>query len=436
MDGLTRAGWEVSIATTVKSDHAWLERFARKTPDIFLLENFLRLVDYPRFLRYLIRSRGIDVVLITQSELGYLLLPYLRAHCPDTAFVDYCHIEESYWKNGGYPRLSVEYQELLETNIVTSHHLRSWMVERGAAPERIAVSTANVDTATWHPDPARRARVRSKLGLDDVPVIIYPARICAQKQPHVFARVVARLAARGERFVALVAGDGPQMQMLRDTVTKMKLQQHVRLLGAVSPERLKDLYVASDILFLPSQWEGIALSLYESMASGLAIVGAAVGGQRELVTPDCGLLVERGTEDQEVDAYVVALAALLRDPARVVTMGRAGRARVEHGFRIDQMHGRMIALLEDAIRRHRSEPRPTPGIGLARACAAHAVEYVRLFHLSEWLWSQRSTTDTRVRTYRMLTRFLEPLYHRGVERGWKWLPALRSRVKLVLLGRA
>ena len=54
LEHLTRQGWGVSVATTLTSDHSWLPYFSRYTTDTFILQHFLRLVDYPRFLRYLI----------------------------------------------------------------------------------------------------------------------------------------------------------------------------------------------------------------------------------------------------------------------------------------------------------------------------------------------------------------------------------------------
>jgi hypothetical protein len=47
---------------------------------VFIMPNIVRLWDQPRFLRYLIASRQIDTVLLDGSEMGCLLLPYLRAH--------------------------------------------------------------------------------------------------------------------------------------------------------------------------------------------------------------------------------------------------------------------------------------------------------------------------------------------------------------------
>ena len=190
---LAQRGWEVTVATTLVGTDAWHAEFGRHTPDIFLLHRFLRLVDYPRFLRYLIQSRQVDAVLVSNSEFGYLLLPYLRAHFPHVTFLDFCHMEEE-WRNGGYPRLAVEYQEQLDLNIVSSEYLKRWMIDRGADPDRIHVCYTGVDPDVWRPDGQTRSAVRHELGVDEqVPVILYAGRICAQKQPQVFGDTMLRL---------------------------------------------------------------------------------------------------------------------------------------------------------------------------------------------------------------------------------------------------
>src|SRR6266480_2106135 len=80
---LSQQGWEITIVTTLSGQQFLLPDFARYTSDVFIMHHFLRLVDYPRFLRYLIHSRQVDAVLISHSELGYMLLPYLRSHFPN-----------------------------------------------------------------------------------------------------------------------------------------------------------------------------------------------------------------------------------------------------------------------------------------------------------------------------------------------------------------
>jgi glycosyltransferase involved in cell wall biosynthesis len=328
-------------------------------------------------------------VLISNSELGYMLLPYLRAHCPNVAFADYCHIEEERWKNGGYPRLAVEYQDQLDVNVVSSQHLKCWMVQRGADASRIQVCYTNIDPDVCSANERQAATIRQELGVrEDAPLILYAGRICLQKQPKVFAATMARLRQHGHSFAALVAGDGEDLPWLADYLAKSNMTEDVRLLGAVSLEQMQRLMAAADIFFLPSQWEGIALSIYEAMASGVAVVGADVGGQRELVTADCGVLIARSDEDTETAQYAEVLAQLLREPQRRAEMGLASRTRVSSHFHIEHMGKNMLEILQRAITNHPYQGSSAPTLGLARACAAQAVEYVRVFHLSETLWNQ------------------------------------------------
>ena len=294
---LTRRGWELTIATTVPDQNRWLPHFARLTPDIFILDNFLHLSDYPRFLRYLIESRQVDVVVVTNSEIGYQLLPYLRAHFPGVTFIDYCHMEEEYWKNGGYPRMAIEYQGLLELNVVASQHVKDWMVAKGGDPAKIEVCYINVDVDEWRPDPEVRAITRRELKvMDETPIVLFAGRVMAQKQPQVLAKTLLALQKLGVSFQAVIAGDGADLEWLRKFVSQHNMQEQIRLPGMVSSQRIKELMNAADIFFLPSKWEGISLAIYEAMAIGLPVVSAEVGGQRELLTPECGVLIRPGEE--------------------------------------------------------------------------------------------------------------------------------------------
>ena len=395
VEQLTQRGWEVTIAATLKSDHSWLPAFARLTPDIFILHHFLRLVDYPRFLRYLIQSRQVDTVLIANSELGYSLLPYLRAYCPHVAFADFCHMEEECWKNGGYPRMAVEYQDLLDGTIVSSEHLRGWMAKRNADTERIHVCYTNIDPEKWRPlESERRAFVRQELrqefGVEaSLPMLVYAGRLCDQKQPKVFGHTLLRLRQENTCWVAVVAGDGPDLEWLQTFVKRQALGDHVYLLGALPNERIREVMASADVFFLPSQWEGIALSCYEAMACELPVVGADVGGQRELVTPECGVLIPRSNGEHEAERYAKVLAELLRDAPRRQRMGAAGRRRVCAHFQLEEMTNRMIELLQTTMDVHATQPRPAPRLSLGGTCANQAVENARLADALEQLWQEQ-----------------------------------------------
>lgn len=455
-------GYEVTIATTLPHDHPWMHEFAAFTPDIFLLNNFLKLVDYPRFLRYLIDSRQIETVLISNSSLGYELLPFLRAYCKETTFIDYIHMEEESWKNGGYPRASLHHAGDLDLTIVSSQHLKHWMIKRGGDPERIQVCTTNIDTQEWDPQQYDRETLRKQLEIPmDMPVLLYAGRLTDQKQPHIFAEVIRRLTQQVTDFVVLVAGDGPRRNELEAFITQHHLQQ-VRFLGNISNQRIRELLALSDIFFLPSQWEGISLAIYEAMAMGVVPVGADVGGQRELVTPECGFLIKRG--DREIDDYTKALHDLIVNTQRRRAMGIAARQRVACKFQLTAMGEQIVTYLQHAATVRHGAPQPPLPVSSANQIATQAIELTRVESLSDVLWYQCEQLRLQVQTLQAqldtvsttpnpktlnravvqryllfrsggyLKRLLRPVYHFATSHGMPWLAPLKRSLYSRFLG--
>jgi glycosyltransferase involved in cell wall biosynthesis len=304
------------------------------------------------------------------------------------------------------------------------------MVERGGDPSRISVCYLNVDERQWRPDPAARVAVRAELGIDAaVPAIVFAGRVCRQKQPRVLAATLNELARRKLRFVALVAGDGEDMPALRRAIAEGPAASNTRLLGLTPNSRVRQLMQAADLFFLPSEWEGIALGIYEAMACGLAIVGADVGGQRELVTPDCGVLVPRSSESGESNAYADAIAGLLGDPTRLRALGEAGRSRIEVDFTLEQLGNRMAGLLEDVIAQG---PRAAASPGLdTEAARSRSVAQLA----AQWEYERRRLTVGEGVGQRVLESVPVLARHRGyllsVRRLWQaggWRAVL-SRVR-------
>ena len=416
---LSGRGWHVWVIATLPAEHPWLSRFTAVAHTVLLLPDCCRIQQYPQFLRDTIQAGRIDIVLIANSELGYLLLPYLRAECPEVTFVDFCHMEEHAWKRGGYPRMSIEQQTLLDLQIVSSQYLRGWMLERGAEEQRVRVCYTSIDSDTWRPDVERRTKIRQEFqdayGLaETTPMILYACRICDQKQPQVFAETMRILQPKTSDFLALVAGDGPELPKLRAAINRHGLQKHVRFLGTVSNERIHDLMTAADLFFLPSEWEGIALSIFEAMACGLPVVGADVGGQCELVTPECGVLILRSTPSAEAFQYADILASLLDDETHRAALGKASVQRVRHHFRLDQMGDRMVALLQEARHLHSHQPRPVPDRQWAKARANRVSTYLK--------------AETAAR------RLVSPPVRGVLDKYRKWLAPLKEKLERVLVG--
>jgi hypothetical protein len=76
--------YEFSVITT--QPHSWdasmKQWFERYATDIFDLAHFLCVDDYAEFIHYFIKSRGTDVIFLSDSDYGHYLLPWLRLMFP------------------------------------------------------------------------------------------------------------------------------------------------------------------------------------------------------------------------------------------------------------------------------------------------------------------------------------------------------------------
>lgn len=409
---LAAKGYRSTLLTTARSSHPWRELFAATSDSIVDLTAFST-HEWPARLVQIARDCGCTNVLVSHSRFGYHILPYLRAHLPTVAFVDYCHIEED-WGEGGFPTLSVRFRDSLDQQIVSSNHLRQRMIAHGTTPERVSVATTNIDADLWNPAAYSRSELRRALQLGyATPVVLYAARLVRQKQPLLALDVMRDVVRMRPDTVFLIAGDGQFAPYVRGFIRAHRLEQNIRMLGPQPAERMRELLAASDLFFLPSQHEGISLAIYEAMAMAVVPVSAAVGGQAELVTPETGILVEHGPHERQ--AYVRALETLLAEPDRRHTMGEAARQRITASFRLDQMGERMADLLEQAHKRRARSDQPTTAEALASAKAAVALAQAEAAH----------TTLIN----RPLRRWARTRFWQAVERGAWWLVPLLERLR-------
>ncbi|VVO67569.1 D-inositol-3-phosphate glycosyltransferase [Pseudomonas fluorescens] len=390
--GLVSGGADVTVCATLEADHRWLDRFKELTPDIFILPNILSLSDFPRFLLYLIASRNIDTVLVAGSTLGYQLLPYLRTEAPKTTFVDLSHTEEMHWLNGGHPRFGVGYQDALDMNVVSTGHLAKWMAERNADSTKIRVMYTGIKSHPVSLSQAQRTETQRALGLDEHALtIIFAGRMCNQKRPLKLAEILAALKQTGIRFNALIIGDGELRPAFEALIGQHELGANVHVLGAKSHAEWLSLLAISDVLLMPSEYEGISVALLESMAAGVVPVVADVGGQDELVGQDTGYLIPHG--EDEVNHYVSVLLTLSNDAVMREQKAQACRQLIETHYTAAATNRQWLQILDEAQANRERSTQPFLPAGLARELATTAVENRRVTTYLDYLYSTHCLTN-------------------------------------------
>jgi len=344
MKGLQARGWDFTIVTTLESKNDWEDVFMRYSDDIHVLDRFLpKLTDRLRYIVHLIESRQVDCIVVTNSMLGYGGLPLIRRAAdklnPPAAVLDWVHMEQPEWKNGGYPAMSKTFNRYLDRTLVASKYLMNWMVQENEDDKtRLRLGYIGVDNDYSFIDHEALGELQESLSPDGVPIILFAARMVDQKQPMMMAEIFAELVKRKKKFVAVIVGDGERWSDVHGLLSKIRQShrsQKILLTKSLTPEYVTYLMQAADIFFMPSTMEGISLSMYEAMASGTVPVVADVGGQKEIVPPgcDCAHLIQSGPFSK--DDYITALESLLENPRELERMGLRAREAIGNHFSLE-----------------------------------------------------------------------------------------------------
>jgi colanic acid/amylovoran biosynthesis glycosyltransferase len=200
----------------------------------------------------------------------------------------------------------------------------------------IHVVRCGVDPGVYAP-PAERSRSASAAE------ILFVGRLLHGKGLALLFEAMSELRQRRLDVTASIVGDGPARDEAERDVRRLDLSDHVRFLGSVGQDDIRNHYARADIFCLPSFAEGIPVVAMEAMAMQLPVVSTRITGIPELVDDGKhGLLVAPG----RVDALTEALERLVRSPEERERMGRAGREKVRDCYDVAASAAAMRGVLE------------------------------------------------------------------------------------------
>lgn len=295
---------------------------------------------YPgRLLRLMgiLRSLRVDIVhthLFDPSVVGLIAGTFAKVpvRVMTRHYSDYHTRIQKKW----HTRLDRMCTRLAHSVIAVSRQTKQVMVEEERAPaEKVVVIHNGIDLSrVATPSEEEVIQLRRELKLEEtVAVIAVVARLHPEKgQEYLFRALPRMLAATGGKLRLLVAGAGPFRGAYEREVSALGVGGAVRFLGFRTD--VARILAASDVVVLPSVAEAFGLVLAEAMAMRTAVVATRVGGIPELVEDGVtGILVPPASPE----ALAEAILSLLRDPARRMRLGEAGRSRVVEGFRFETM---------------------------------------------------------------------------------------------------
>lgn len=150
------------------------------------------------------------------------------------------------------------------------------------------------------------------------------------KRHDTFLRVAAKLVPKFPQMQFVLVGDGPLRPGLERLHQELGLAGRVTFLG--DRRDVPSVLASLDVSVLPSTSESLSNVILESMAAGLAVIAANVGGNPELIEHErTGLLFAAGDEDK----FAAGLERLATQPDLRRQLGSAARESTRARFSIN-----------------------------------------------------------------------------------------------------
>ncbi len=216
--------------------------------------------------------------------------------------------------------------------VALSESMKGKMVARGGVDtSRVGVLPNGVDTSFFNPGLSVEG-VRHRFGLEGRLTVLFVGRLTRMKGVDVILRaadiLVNELGYRHTLFLLVgpAAYDATEQSMsvadIKGFVESHGLAEHIFVVGSLPLDEVRKLYAASDVLLLPSQFEGDPLVTLEAMACGTPVIASRVGGlPRQIRDGWNGYLVDAGDERQVAGA----IRRMIDNPDERLEVGHRAR---------------------------------------------------------------------------------------------------------------
>lgn len=315
------------------------DAFRKQTPYVYSIPDFLDLSLRTSFLWYLMEQFKPETLYIANgAALIYDLLPEIKRRYPKLRTVNQVYDYEAGWIN----RYDLSLVMALDAHIGANQKICEAYINRGARPEQVHLVEHGIDPGELNPDeyPSEViSEIKNKLGLPvDNRVVTFASRIHPQKRPIDFVEMARRFSS-DPSISFLMMGDGPMANVVDEQIRKIGLSNFHR---HTFYRPISDILAISDVVVLPSEYEGMPLIVAEAQIMGKPVVVTEVGNNREVLDITQGGVVVPQIGD--IAALMGGVREMLESPP---DPGQVREAFISH-FGIDVIAEKYQAVLMGA----------------------------------------------------------------------------------------
>jgi len=354
--------YEFTIVTTVPSGNEWRQKF-EEYANVYDLTTFLDKKYWISFINYLIEKNNINLIFNTNSTFGYAAIPYLKTKHPTIPIMDYVHMEEWYNRNGGFSRDSSQVADFIDKTLLCNKNSENILINHfGRNPKEVETCYIGVDEKKYDPVLFNKEEILEKLKInaDGKFILSFICRITEQKRPYLLLEIIKKIKEQRNDFILIIAGDGSMLEEIKNKAKNLKIDDVIIFLGNIS--KTEEIYAISDLTLNCSIKEGLALTAYESLAMGVPAISSDVGGQKELINDEVGVIVPCMQKEidirnfkysqEEIMNYVDGINKILKD---IENYKKRCRTRILNGFTIDNMVSNIGKIFEKTVKNPNKE---------------------------------------------------------------------------------
>ena len=229
---------------------------------------------------------------------------------------------------------------------VNTKFARKQLTDLGCNNEKIHIIPQSTNTQDFPFVP------RKIVANNDI-IILSVGRLSIEKGFHIAIQAIAKLVQTYPDIKYHIVGGGPEENALTKLINDLDLQEHVKIFGAISTEKLLAHYSGAHIFVLPSidfrdgthtETQGVVLQ--EAQSSGLPIVASKTGGIPEIIVDDkTGLLFD----EENVEQLSLKISAIINDPNIYHALHLQGRKDVEDNYSIKVIGDKLLDVYKKVL---------------------------------------------------------------------------------------
>ena len=309
------------------------------TKECFNLPRFLGDQNKLQFVKYLIQSRGIQVLYLAGCRAIYEMLPDLKKTFPDLKVVD------ELYNIVGHIDSNREFRKCIDLNVAINQEVVERLIGLGESNERIQVITPGVDV-----DHFSRRNPTCRESANHRPYSQFTfgflGRLSPEKRPQDFVQAAGQLSSCQFR----IAGDGPLTASITETIIEQGISDRCHFEGCTSNP--VGFLAGIDALIISSEVEGLPLVLLEAMALELPVIATSVGEIPRVVDHGRNGFLYKTGQVNELIALADSLSRMPEYDRKVI--GKTARDAVCSEHTIDRCATKYLAAFKGLIH---AEPR-------------------------------------------------------------------------------